>query len=72
MAVTLWVNAKTGERLDRSELDAWRQRAHRFYEVNAHIFEDELEALIALGVVAATEFVAESESAGSATVPSAA
>jgi hypothetical protein len=54
MALTLWTNEITGERLDRLQLDGWRRRARRLYEVNSHIFEDELEALAALGVVPAT------------------
>ena len=54
MALTLWTNENTGERLDRLQLDGWRWRARRLYEVNSHIFEDELEALAALGVVPAT------------------
>ena len=53
MALTLWTNEITGERLDRLQLDGWRRRARRLYEVNSHIFEDELEALAALGVVPA-------------------
>jgi hypothetical protein len=53
MALTLWTNEMTGERLDRLELDGWRRRARRLYEVNTHIFEDEAEALAALGVVPA-------------------
>jgi hypothetical protein len=41
----------TGERLDRRQLDGWQRRARRLYEVSSHIFEDEVEALAALGVV---------------------
>jgi hypothetical protein len=54
MALTLWTNEITGERLDRLQLDEWRRRARRLHEVNSHIFEDELEALAALGVVPAS------------------
>ena len=54
MALTLWTNEITDERLNRLQLDGWRRRAHRLYEVNSHIFEDEVEALAALGVVPAT------------------
>jgi hypothetical protein len=54
MALTLWTNEITGERLDRFQLDGWRRRARRLYGVNSHIFEDELEALVALSVVPAT------------------
>jgi hypothetical protein len=49
--LTLWVNELTGERLDRRQLNGWQRRARRLYEVDSHIFEDELEALAALGVV---------------------
>jgi hypothetical protein len=54
MALTLWTNEITGERLSRRQLASWRRRARRLYEVNGHIFEDEIEALAALGVVPAT------------------
>jgi hypothetical protein len=50
-SLTFWVNTITGERLDRTTLDGLRARAHDLYEVNTHIFEDELEALTALGAV---------------------
>ena len=50
-SMTLWVNTITGERLDRASLDAMRTKAHHLYEANTHIFEDELEALNALGAV---------------------
>ena len=50
-SLTLWVNTITGERLDRVTLDGMRVKAHSFYEANTHIFEDELEALNALGAV---------------------
>jgi hypothetical protein len=53
MALTHWINTMTGQRLDRAELDGMRVRARRLYEVNGHLFEDELEALAALGVVPA-------------------
>jgi hypothetical protein len=49
--MTLWVNTITGERLDRVTLDEMRAQAHRTYEANTHIFEDEFEALTALGAV---------------------
>jgi hypothetical protein len=49
--MTLWVNTITGERLDRDALDDLRHKAHRTYEANSHIFEDEYEALTALGAV---------------------
>jgi hypothetical protein len=51
MALTRWTNSRTGERLDGRELSELRDRAHRLYEANTHIFEDEFEALGALGVM---------------------
>ena len=53
--LTLWTNTITGERLDRDALDELRGRAHRLFECNTAIFEDELDALHALGVVSAYE-----------------
>jgi len=50
-ALTQWTNMMTGERLDRAELHEWRSRAGRLYEANAHIFEDEVDALNALGIL---------------------
>jgi hypothetical protein len=50
MALTMWTDSTTGERLDGHQLSELRQRAHRLYEANTHIFEDELDALSALGV----------------------
>jgi hypothetical protein len=51
MALTMWSNTITGERLDARQLEQYKRRAHRLYEVNQHIFEDELDALAALGVL---------------------
>ena len=51
IAVRGWMNDLTGEQLDHDRLSQLRDRAHRLYEANAHIFEDENEALLALGVV---------------------
>jgi hypothetical protein len=51
MAKTLWVNAFTGERLDQAVLASLRWKAQRAYQANAHIFEDERDALTAFGVV---------------------
>jgi hypothetical protein len=45
----------TGERLDRAALADLRRRAHRAYEANTHLFEDEREALLALGVATLQE-----------------
>jgi hypothetical protein len=47
--ITLWVNTITGEHLDRDGLVDLRRKAHRAYEANTHIFEDEYDALTALG-----------------------
>ena len=55
MATTLWVNAFTGERLDHAVLAGLRAKARRAYQANAHIFEDERDALTAFGVVPADE-----------------
>ena len=57
--LTFWVNTITGERVDRPTLDVMRSQAHRLYEANTAIFEDELDALGALGVV--SDFALESE-----------
>jgi hypothetical protein len=51
MALTMYLDATTGERLGSAELDDLRRKAHLAYEVNPHIFEDEYEALEALGAV---------------------
>jgi hypothetical protein len=48
---TLWVNEHTGRCLTEPELRDARRRAHVTYEANSHIFEDEADALTALGVV---------------------
>jgi hypothetical protein len=50
MALTMWTDTRTGERLDGRQLSELRERAHRLYEANTHIFEDEVDALAALGV----------------------
>jgi hypothetical protein len=57
--MTFWVNTITGERVDRRTLDLMRSQARRLYEANTAIFEDELDALGALGVV--SDFALESE-----------
>jgi hypothetical protein len=62
------VNLITGERLDRAALADLRRRAHRAYEANTHLFEDEGEALVALGVAR----LGELEFAQPASVPAAA
>ena len=49
MALSMWTNAITGQTLDTDELRLLQARAHRLYEANPHIFEDEREALVALG-----------------------
>jgi hypothetical protein len=58
-SLTFWVNTITGERVDRRTLDVMRAKAHRLYEANTAIFEDELDALGALGVVSARELGSE-------------
>ena len=50
-----WIQDLTGEQLDDDQLGQLRERAHRLYEANVHIFEDEDEAVLALGVVRARE-----------------
>jgi hypothetical protein len=59
MALTMWTNVISERRLDTAELAAFRARAHRLYEANVSLFEDEREALSALGVVPAFEAAAE-------------
>lgn len=56
MALTMWRNTTTGHRLDRAELQQFHERAQVLYRCNPHIFEDERDALVALGVepIAAT------------------
>jgi hypothetical protein len=58
MAMTQWINATTGRRLDGVELAGLRRHARKVYEANTHIFEDELDALTALGVVPAMRLAA--------------
>ena len=55
---TMWSNDITGERLDADELARLRAKAHVLYEANVHIFEDELDALAALGAVPVVEYAA--------------
>jgi hypothetical protein len=57
MAQISWFNGITGDRLDDAELILLRDRAHRLYEANVHIFEDEAEALAALGVMTLDEML---------------
>jgi hypothetical protein len=59
MALTMWTNVISQKRLDTDELAAFRARAHRLYEANVGLFEDEREALSALGIVSAFEANAE-------------
>jgi hypothetical protein len=51
MARTLWLNTITGNRFEACELADLRSKAHDLYAVNGHIFEDEADALTALGAV---------------------
>ena len=62
MALTMWTNVISEKRLDADELAAFRVRAHRLYEANLSLFEDEREALSALGVVSVFEAAAERSS----------
>jgi len=55
MGLSTWTNDMTGELLDHDKLRQLRDRAHRLYEANTHIFEDEHEALSAMGVVPVLE-----------------
>jgi hypothetical protein len=47
----MWIDDLSGRRLNEAELHDARVKARRAYRANTHIFEDEAEALIALGVV---------------------
>jgi len=58
MTPTMWSNDITGERLDADALARLRAKAHVLYEANVHIFEDELDALAALGAVPVVEYAA--------------
>jgi hypothetical protein len=51
MTSSTWMNVITGESLDADALNRLRARAHRLYEANVHIFEDEADALSALGAM---------------------
>jgi len=51
MALTMWMNSITGQRLDGDQVHDRQGRAHRLYEANSRIFEDEFDALAALGLV---------------------
>jgi hypothetical protein len=51
MALTLWIDSSSGERLDYTRLRDLRCRARALCAVNVHIFEDEHDALAALDVV---------------------
>ena len=46
-----WFDEIRGLPLDADELQALRRRAHDLYLRNGHIFEDEVDALAALGAV---------------------
>jgi hypothetical protein len=51
MARKLWIDATTGDALDAAALAELRDKAHVVYLANGHIFEDEDDALAALGAV---------------------
>ena len=57
--MTQWVNVITDERLDRAALATLRRKAHRAYEANTHVFEDEHEALAAFGAIPIHELYAD-------------
>ena len=69
MPTTKWTDTSTGQRLSYMELERMRLRARRLYEVNSHIFEDEVDALTALGVV--PWFVLHPEAGEFASLPAA-
>jgi hypothetical protein len=58
MAGALWRNSLTGKTLEAGELADLRIKAHAVYEANGHIFEDEADALTALGAVPVSRLVA--------------
>ncbi len=51
MVRTTLCDPETGRWLVGDRLAEYRRQAHLLYEANSHIFEDELDALTALGVV---------------------
>jgi hypothetical protein len=51
MAGTCWMNSFTGKPFEAAELRDLRTKAHAVYMTNGHIFEDEADALTALGAV---------------------
>ena len=57
VVLSLWVDVVSGRRLGRCELRASQERAHRAYEANLHVFEDESDALRALGVMPILEAI---------------
>jgi threonine aldolase len=48
---TLWIDEITGASIDADQLSWLRRKAHVLYLRNSHIFEDEADALAALGAV---------------------
>jgi hypothetical protein len=48
---THWIDVVSGDRLSRPALAELRRKAHLLYQANTHIFEDERDALGALGAV---------------------
>ncbi len=57
MERTLWFDELHDHLLDKQELHALELRAAKVYAANPHIFEDEREALRALGVVPLLEAI---------------
>lgn len=58
-SLTLWMDTTTGQRLDRAAVESFRHKAHELFEANTQIFEDEADALTALGVVSILQLDAE-------------
>jgi hypothetical protein len=51
LARTRWTKVFRGDRLSHTAHEELRRKAHILYEANTHIFEDEREALVALGAL---------------------
>jgi hypothetical protein len=58
IAVTLtrWIDVRTERYLSRTEVADRRRLARDLYEANAHLFEDERDALAALGTVPMSDY----------------
>jgi hypothetical protein len=51
------MNTYTGSWLEPNELAELRSKAHVVYAANAHLFEDEADALVALGAAPLSSLV---------------